>query len=140
MDFENNPYDRVRGYQQVCRCRWHKQNYWRCTWHCEHIRSKVFFCRSRWHTFRFYAYNTGILILWYTVCSCSMYILFMPICGVKTYHTCSVYIFIFIYVMETLCYLWIIHINFPYLQSVYLFIFICGILSFLFILYLNSYI
>ena len=38
MDFENNPYDRVRGYQQVCRC--------------------------RWHTFRFYAYNTGILILW----------------------------------------------------------------------------
>ena len=29
---------------------------------CAYIRSNVF-CRWRWHTFRFYAYNTGILIL-----------------------------------------------------------------------------
>ena len=31
---------------------------------CAYIRSNVFY-RCRWHTFRFYAYNTGILILWY---------------------------------------------------------------------------
>ena len=29
---------------------------------CAYIRSNVF-CWCRWHTFRFYAYNTGILIL-----------------------------------------------------------------------------
>ena len=43
MDFgsQNNPYDRVRGYQQVCRCRWH--NDYRCTGHCAHILEVMFF-------------------------------------------------------------------------------------------------
>ena len=30
-----------------------------------HLLEVMFFCRCRWHTFRFYAHNTGILILWY---------------------------------------------------------------------------
>ena len=32
---QNNPYDRVRGYQQGCRCR--------CTGHCAHILEVIFF-------------------------------------------------------------------------------------------------
>ena len=43
MDFENNPYDRVRGYQQVCRCKWHKKYNYRCTGHGAHILEVMFF-------------------------------------------------------------------------------------------------